>query len=39
MDYKEKIKYWLELADYDSEVAESLFATGKYLYVGYFFIL
>lgn len=36
MDTKEKIEYWLELADYDIEVAQSLYNSKKYLYVGYF---
>jgi HEPN domain-containing protein len=31
----EKIEYWLGLADYDIDVAKSLWQTGKYLYVGF----
>lgn len=36
MDEKTKIEYWLELADYDIEVAQSLLNSKKYLYVGFF---
>lgn len=32
----EKIKYWLELAEYDMETADSLLAAKKYIYVGFF---
>ncbi|MBM2816046.1 MAG: hypothetical protein HW421_2808 [Ignavibacteria bacterium] len=36
MDEVEKIEYWLDLAEYDLGVAESLFRDKKYLYVGFF---
>ncbi len=36
METKDKIEYWLDLAEYDIEVADSLFNAKKYLYVGYF---
>jgi HEPN domain-containing protein len=35
MDEKEKIKYWLDLAEYDIEVAQSLYQSKKFLYVGF----
>lgn len=31
----EKIKYWVELSDYDFETAEAMLASGRYLYVGF----
>ena len=36
MDADEKVKYWLDLAEYDIEIAESLNKLKKYLYVGFF---
>lgn len=36
MDLKDKIEYWIELSDYDVEVADALFDSKKNLYVGYF---
>ena len=31
----EKVKYWLELSDYDFETAEAMLTSGRYLYVGF----
>ena len=31
----EKVKYWIELSDYDFETAEAMLASGRYLYVGF----
>jgi HEPN domain-containing protein len=31
----EKVKYWIELADYDLETANAMLQTGRYLYVGF----
>jgi len=31
----EKVKYWVELSDYDFETAEAMLASGRYLYVGF----
>jgi HEPN domain-containing protein len=31
----EKVKYWIELSDYDLETAEAMLASGRYLYVGF----
>ncbi len=31
----EKVKYWLELSDYDFETAEAMLSSGRYLYVGF----
>ena len=36
MDIKEKIEYWLDLAEYDIDVAKSLLNSKKFLYVGFF---
>jgi HEPN domain-containing protein len=30
-----KIKYWIELSEYDLETAESMYLTKRYLYVGF----
>lgn len=30
-----KVKYWLELSDYDFETAEAMLTSGRYLYVGF----
>lgn len=35
MDVKEKIEYWLDLADYDLTTAKSMLKTKRYLYVGF----
>ncbi len=35
MDDLEKIKYWLELSDYDFATAKALLETKRYLYVGF----
>ena len=31
----EKIRYWLDIAEYDLETAEAMLETGRYLYVGF----
>jgi HEPN domain-containing protein len=31
----EKVKYWLELSDYDLETAEAMLKSKRYLYVGF----
>lgn len=31
----DKVKYWLDLSEYDIETAASLLDTGRYLYVGF----
>jgi len=31
----DKVKYWLELSDYDFETAEAMLSSGRYLYVGF----
>ncbi len=33
MDKKEKVEYWLDIADYDLETAKSMLQSGRYLYV------
>lgn len=30
-----KIKYWLELSDYDIDTAEAMLQSKRYLYVGF----
>lgn len=30
----DKVKYWLDVADYDMGTAEAMYATGRWLYVG-----
>lgn len=35
MDIDEKIKYWLELSDYDLETAKAMQKTKRFLYVGF----
>ncbi len=35
MDKKQKIEYWLDISDYDLETAESMFKSGRYLYVAF----
>ena len=32
---KEKVKYWMELSDYDLETAEAMLSSKRYLYVGF----
>ncbi len=31
----DKIKYWVEMSDYDLDTAEAMLSTGRYLYVGF----
>jgi len=31
----DKVKYWLELSDYDLDTARAMYATKRYLYVGF----
>lgn len=33
MEKKEKVVYWLDIADYDLETAKSMLTSGRYLYV------
>lgn len=35
MEIDEKIKYWLEISDYDLKTAESMQKTKRFLYVGF----
>lgn len=35
MDVTKKLKYWLELAEYDFETAKVMLDGGRYLYVGF----
>jgi len=32
---KEKVRYWIELSDYDFDTAIAMLKTGRYLYVGF----
>ena len=32
---QDKVKYWVELADYDYETAQAMFETKRFLYVGF----
>ncbi len=32
---EQKVKYWIELSEYDLETAEAMFQTKRYLYVGF----
>lgn len=32
---QDKVKYWVELADYDFETAQAMFETKRFLYVGF----
>jgi len=32
---REKVKYWIDLSDYDFETAEAMLSSGRYLYVGF----
>lgn len=31
----DRVKYWIELSNYDFETAKAMLATGRYLYVGF----
>lgn len=31
----DKVKYWIDLSDYDLETAEAMLQSGRYLYVGF----
>jgi len=33
MNKKEKVEYWIDIADYDLETARSMLKSGRYLYV------
>lgn len=35
MEIRDKVKYWLELAEYDLETAKVMLNGGRYLYVGF----
>ncbi len=35
MNIEEKIKYWINLSDYDFETAEAMLVSKRYLYVGF----
>jgi HEPN domain-containing protein len=35
MKYKEKIEYWIDLADYDFETAKVMLLSNRFLYVGF----
>jgi len=35
MNKQEKIKYWLEIADYDLETAKAMLVSKRFLYVGF----
>ena len=35
MEISDKVKYWLELAEYDLETAKVMLNGGRYLYVGF----
>ncbi len=35
MNQQEKIKYWLEIADYDIETAKAMLKSKRFLYVGF----
>ncbi|MCK9450326.1 MAG: HEPN domain-containing protein [Bacteroidales bacterium] len=32
---EEKVKYWIDLSDYDLETAEAMLVSKRYLYVGF----
>ena len=32
---REKVKYWIDLSDYDFETAQAMLSSGRYLYVGF----
>lgn len=31
----DKVKYWIDLSDYDYDTADAMFRTGRWLYVGF----
>ncbi|MDD2716938.1 MAG: HEPN domain-containing protein [Candidatus Wallbacteria bacterium] len=35
MEIKEKVNYWLAIAEYDFETAKAMYISGRYLYVGF----
>jgi len=35
MDKQEKIKYWIEIADYDYDTAKAMLLSKRFLYVGF----
>ena len=35
MTKEEKVKYWLDIADYDLNTAEAMYQTGRWLYVAF----
>ena len=35
MTKEEKVKYWLDIADYDINTAEAMYQTGRWLYVAF----
>lgn len=35
MNNEEKVKYWIDLADYDIDTAETLYGGGRWLYVAF----
>ena len=35
MTREEKVQYWLDIADYDIDTAEAMYATGRWLYVAF----
>lgn len=35
MNTAEKVKYWLDIADYDLDTAEAMYTTGRWLYVAF----
>jgi len=34
----QRVKYWVELSDYDLVTAEAMLPGGRYLYVGFMFV-
>ena len=35
MNNEERVKYWLDIAEYDIETAEAMYSTGRWLYVAF----
>ena len=35
MTQREKVQYWLDIADYDFDTAEAMYQTGRWLYVAF----
>ncbi len=35
MDKQEKVKYWIDIADYDIETAKAMLVSKRFLYVGF----